>query len=64
MVERCGSLSNISPILEGNDGIGEYNGIREKIPYLKDLGVNLLWLNPIYESPMVDNRHIFLIIIK
>lgn len=40
-----------------NDGIGDINGIREKIPYLKDLGVNVLWLNPIYESPMVDNGY-------
>lgn len=40
-----------------NDGIGDINGIREKIPYFKDLGVNVLWLNPIYESPMVDNGY-------
>ena len=40
-----------------NDGIGDINGIREKIPYLKALGVNVLWLNPIYESPMVDNGY-------
>lgn len=40
-----------------NDGIGDINGIREKIPYLKDLSVNVLWLNPIYESPMVDNGY-------
>ena len=40
-----------------NDGIGDINGIREKIPYLKNLGVNVLWLNPIYESPMVDNGY-------
>ena len=40
-----------------NDGTGDINGIREKIPYLKDLGVNVLWLNPIYESPMVDNGY-------
>lgn len=40
-----------------NDGIGDINGIREKIPYLKDLGVNVLWLNPLYESPMVDNGY-------
>ena len=40
-----------------NDGIGDINGIREKIPYLKDLGINVIWLNPIYESPMVDNGY-------
>ena len=29
------------------DGIGDLNGIREKLDYLKDLGVDVLWLNPI-----------------
>ena len=33
------------------DGIGDLNGIREKLDYLKDLGVDVLWLNPIYQSP-------------
>ena len=35
------------------DGIGDLNGIREKLDYLKDLGVDVLWLNPIYQSPNV-----------
>ncbi|MDH6363822.1 alpha-glucosidase [Enterococcus sp. PF1-24] len=39
------------------DGIGDINGIREKIPYLKELGVDFLWLNPIYQSPNVDNGY-------
>ena len=31
--------------------------IREKLDYLKDLGVDVLWLNPIYQSPNVDNGY-------
>ena len=33
------------------DGVGDLRGIREKLPYLKELGVNLLWLSPVYDSP-------------
>ncbi len=40
-----------------NDGVGDLNGIREKLPYLKDLGIDVIWLNPIYQSPMVDNGY-------
>lgn len=36
------------------DGIGDLAGITSKIPYLKRLGVNLLWLSPIYDSPNDD----------
>lgn len=36
------------------DGIGDINGIREKIPYIKSLGVNALWINPCYDSPFKD----------
>jgi alpha-glucosidase len=39
------------------DGIGDIDGIRQKLPYLKDLGVDFLWLNPIYKSPNVDNGY-------
>lgn len=33
------------------DGHGDFNGIRAKIPYLQDLGVDALWLTPIFEAP-------------
>jgi alpha-glucosidase len=36
------------------DGIGDLNGIRVKLDYLKDLGVDVLWLSPIYRSPLAD----------
>ncbi|MDD6416146.1 MAG: alpha-glucosidase [Lactobacillus porci] len=39
------------------DGIGDLNGIRQRIPYLRDLGINAVWLNPIYQSPGVDNGY-------
>ncbi|KAH7906284.1 glycoside hydrolase family 13 protein [Hygrophoropsis aurantiaca] len=37
-----------------NDGFGDLNGIYEKLGYLKDLGVDVLWLSPIYRSPLAD----------
>lgn len=36
------------------DGIGDLNGITEKLSYIKDMGCNALWLNPIYDSPFQD----------
>lgn len=37
---------------DGNgDGIGDFRGLQEKIPYLKDLGVDAVWLMPIFASP-------------
>ncbi|AUL97929.1 alpha-glucosidase [Vibrio vulnificus] len=40
-----------------NDGIGDLNGIIGKLDYLKTLGVNVLWLSPVYKSPMDDNGY-------
>lgn len=40
-----------------NDGIGDIKGIIEKLDYLKSLGVNCVWLCPVYESPMADNGY-------
>ena len=36
------------------DGIGDLNGIIEKLDYIKDLGCNALWINPCYDSPFKD----------
>jgi len=39
------------------DGIGDLRGIIEKVDYIKDLGVNIIWLNPVYQSPNDDNGY-------
>ena len=36
------------------DGVGDLNGITQRLDYLKDLGVDAIWLSPIYPSPQVD----------
>jgi len=40
-----------------NDGIGDLNGIYEKLDYLASLGVNLIWICPFYDSPMDDHGY-------
>lgn len=40
-----------------NDGVGDLRGIIEKLDYLNELGVNLLWICPFYKSPMDDNGY-------
>ncbi len=37
-----------------NDGIGDLPGITDKIPYIKDLGVDGIWISPFFKSPMKD----------
>lgn len=39
------------------DGIGDLKGISTKLPYLKELGVNVLWLSPCFKSPNADNGY-------
>ncbi|QYA35738.1 glycoside hydrolase family 13 protein [Macrococcoides caseolyticum] len=39
------------------DGIGDINGITEKLDYLKDLGIDVIWISPIYDSPNDDNGY-------
>jgi alpha-glucosidase len=39
------------------DGIGDIAGIRSRLPYLRDLGVDAVWVNPWYPSPMVDGGY-------
>ncbi|MEU4777643.1 glycoside hydrolase family 13 protein [Micromonospora sp. NPDC023633] len=39
------------------DGVGDLQGIRERLPYLRDLGVDALWLTPFYTSPMIDGGY-------
>ena len=40
-----------------NDGIGDLNGITAKLDYLKELGITLIWICPIFKSPMDDNGY-------
>lgn len=40
-----------------NDGVGDIKGIIDKLPYLENLGINVIWLSPIYKSPMKDNGY-------
>ncbi|MDO5538677.1 MAG: alpha-glucosidase [Eubacteriales bacterium] len=43
---------------DGNhDGTGDLKGMTEKLDYLKELGINAIWLSPVYASPNVDNGY-------
>ncbi|GAA3454444.1 glycoside hydrolase family 13 protein [Dactylosporangium matsuzakiense] len=43
---------------DGNgDGVGDLIGLHERLPYLRDLGVDALWLTPFFRSPMVDGGY-------
>lgn len=39
------------------DGIGDLKGIILKLDYLKELGIDIIWLSPVYASPQVDNGY-------
>ena len=39
------------------DGVGDLNGITEKLDYLQQLGIDILWLSPIYKSPFIDQGY-------
>ncbi|MEE1028351.1 MAG: alpha-amylase family glycosyl hydrolase, partial [Agathobacter sp.] len=39
------------------DGIGDVQGIISKLDYLKDLGISVIWISPMYESPQKDNGY-------
>ncbi|HLU72070.1 MAG TPA: glycoside hydrolase family 13 protein [Nonomuraea sp.] len=39
------------------DGVGDLAGVRERLPYLRDLGVDAVWLTPFYPSPMADGGY-------
>ena len=40
-----------------NDGIGDLPGITSRLPYIKKLGADVIWLNPVYKSPDKDNGY-------
>lgn len=39
------------------DGIGDIRGIIQRLDYIKELGINVIWLSPVYQSPMRDNGY-------
>lgn len=39
------------------DGFGDFNGVIEKLDYIESLGVTMVWMNPFFESPLVDNGY-------
>ncbi|MEL6591702.1 MAG: alpha-amylase family glycosyl hydrolase, partial [Bacteroidota bacterium] len=39
------------------DGVGDLQGIIQKVPYLSSLGVDIVWLSPVYQSPNDDNGY-------
>src|SRR5438105_11885700 len=39
------------------DGVGDLPGIRERLPYLRDLGIDAIWLTPFYPSPGADHGY-------
>jgi len=39
------------------DGVGDLAGIRSRLPYLRDLGVDAVWVTPFYPSPMADGGY-------
>ncbi|MGJ5700895.1 glycoside hydrolase family 13 protein [Staphylococcus equorum] len=40
-----------------NDGIGDLQGVIEKLDYIQDLGIDIIWLSPMYKSPNDDNGY-------
>ena len=39
------------------DGIGDLRGIISKLDYLKELGIDIIWISPVYQSPFVDQGY-------
>jgi oligo-1,6-glucosidase len=39
------------------DGFGDFNGVIEKLDYLQSLGTTMVWMNPFFDSPLVDNGY-------
>ena len=48
--------THVKAFLDTNaDGIGDFRGVARKLDYLRDLGVNMIWLLPFYPSPLRDD---------
>src|SRR5882672_3749774 len=49
---------NVKSFFDSNDdGIGDFAGLTSKLDYIRDLGVNTIWLMPFYPSPMLDDGY-------
>src|SRR6201987_4215862 len=49
---------NVKAFFDSNDdGIGDFRGVTSKLDYVKDLGVNTIWLMPFYPSPLRDDGY-------
>jgi maltose alpha-D-glucosyltransferase / alpha-amylase len=49
---------NVKSFLDSNDdGIGDFQGLTSKLGYIRDLGVNTVWLMPFYPSPLKDDGY-------
>jgi maltose alpha-D-glucosyltransferase/alpha-amylase len=49
---------NVKAFFDSNgDGMGDFNGVTSKLDYVKDLGVNTIWLLPFYPSPLKDDGY-------
>src|ERR671919_91187 len=50
--------AHVRAFCDGNgDGIGDFQGLTEKLDYLQDLGITALWLLPFYPSPLKDDGY-------
>ncbi|MBK7213613.1 MAG: alpha-glucosidase [Bacteroidales bacterium] len=57
---KHGIIYHIYPLSfydSNGDGIGDIPGVIEKLPYLKELGVDAIWFSPLYESPFADGGY-------
>lgn len=59
MVEKSSCIPDLPMSFKDSngDGMGDLGGVLEKVDYLKELGVDIVWMTPIYESPMDDNGY-------
>ncbi len=49
---------NVKSFFDSNDdGIGDFKGLTSKLDYIRDLGVNTIWLMPFYPSPLKDDGY-------
>jgi len=39
------------------DGFGDFKGVVQELDYLESLGITMVWMNPFFESPLVDNGY-------